>query len=77
MEVAHTGTGERHPSVQMHAAELIKFRDERQQIVFTLTTGERIQGSVRCFDDHAIHVVVQDQAGVTVFKHALAYYQIV
>lgn len=75
MEVAPTGTGDRHPTVQLHAAELIKYRDERRLLTFTLSSGEHVEGTVLWFDDSTIHVSGPDKAEMTVFKHAIAYYR--
>jgi RNA chaperone Hfq len=63
------------PVVLLHSAELIKFRDERRTIVFTLTGGEKIEGAIRWFDEMAIHITLADRNELTIFKHAILYYQ--
>lgn len=63
------------PTVLLHSAELIKFRDERRTIVFTLVGGDKIEGAIRWFDEVAIHVALADRSELTIFKHAILYYQ--
>ncbi|GAB4452720.1 MAG: hypothetical protein OHK0029_04160 [Armatimonadaceae bacterium] len=68
-------SSERQPAVQLHASELIKYRDERRTLRFTLIGGETLEGAVRWFDDAAIHVVLADRNEITLFKHAILFYQ--
>ncbi len=75
MDVAAVGSGDRYPQVQQHSSELIRFRDERRSLVFALQGGETIEGSVRWFDDHTIHIVTADRDELTVYKHAVLYYK--
>lgn len=76
MEISPSGGNERQPHVLLHAAELIKFRDERKTLQFTLTNGATIEGAVRWFDEHAIHVVTTaDRSELTLFKHAILFYR--
>jgi sRNA-binding regulator protein Hfq len=75
MELSAASSHDRPPQVQLHAAELIKFRDERRTLVFTLAGGEKLEGAVRWFDDSAIHIVLSDRNELTVFKHSILYYQ--
>jgi len=77
MEGGASSSHDRAPGVALHAAELIKFRDERKTLLFTLISGETIEGFVRWFDDTAIHVALggPDRAEATLFKHAIIRYQ--
>jgi sRNA-binding regulator protein Hfq len=75
MEVVPTGSNERPIHVAQHAAELIKFRDERKALVFHLTNGEQLEAAVRWFDDQAIHVVTAGREEITLFKHAIISYR--
>ena len=70
-------SGDRSAGIHTHSAELIRFRDERKTLFFTLTNGDKLEGFIRWFDDEAIHVVVsgQDRAEITLFKHAIIQYQ--
>ena len=61
-------------SILLHTAELIKFRDERKVLLFILTNGETIEGTIRWFDEQTIHLVAADRSEITVFKHALTQY---
>lgn len=62
-------------SVLLHTAELIKYRDERKSLKFTLTTGMELEGVIRWFDHEAIHLVAPDRTEITLFKHAIVLYQ--
>ena len=75
MESGTSTTSDRHPTVPLHAAELIKYRDERKTLQFTLVGGENVEGVIRWFDDEAIHIVGPERTEVTLFKHAVAYYR--
>ena len=68
---------DRAAGIHTHSAELIRFRDERKSLTFTLTNGETVEGFIRWFDDEAIHVVVSgaERSEVTLFKHAVIRYQ--
>lgn len=57
-------------------AELIKFRDERKLLTFTLLGGETREGAVRWFDDNAIHIVTPEREELTLFRHAILYYRL-
>ncbi len=78
MEGAAASSHDRAFEVQLHNAELIKFRDERKILTVVLTNGDTLEGFVRWFDDQAIHLVVggPERNGTTVFKHAIARYQV-
>jgi sRNA-binding regulator protein Hfq len=70
------GSGNEHPvHIPNHVQELIKFRDERKPLVFTLTNGEKLEGAVRWFDDAAIHIVTPERDEMTLFRHAILYYR--
>ncbi len=77
MEGAAASSRDRAFEVQLHNAELIKFRDERKILTIVLTGGETLEGFVRWFDDQAIHLVVggSERSETTVFKHAIVRYQ--
>jgi RNA chaperone Hfq len=75
MDVASVGSNERAPQVQRHNAEMIRFRDERRTLVFTLTNGTTLEGAVRWFDDEAVCVVDGNRDETTVFKHAIVHYR--
>ena len=75
MEMGSSGGNERIPQVQRHTAELIRARDERRALVFTLVNGNVLEGAVRWFDDDAVCIVNGDRDEITVFKHAILHYQ--
>lgn len=75
MEGASATSGDRLPTVLLHTAELIKYRDERRMLVFTLLHGEPVEGTIRWFDEEAIHLVDAERSEVTLFKHAIASYR--
>ena len=76
MEGGSSTSSDRPPVVLMHAAELIKYRDERKSLQFTLIGGEALEGVIRWFDEQTIHLVGPERTEVTVFKHAIAYYRV-
>jgi len=75
MEVVPTSSNERPIHVAQHAAELIKFRDERKTLVFLLTNGEHLEAAVRWFDEDTIHVVTAGREEITLFKHSIISYR--
>ncbi|HVK02147.1 MAG TPA: RNA chaperone Hfq [Armatimonadaceae bacterium] len=75
MDIVGSGGNERSGSVQRHSAEMIRYRDERKPLVFTLVNGATIEGAVRWFDDGAVCIVDADRDEVTVFKHAILHYR--
>ena len=75
MDVAAVGVNDRAPQVQRHNAEMIRFRDERKTLVFTLSNGTTLEGAVRWFDDGAVCIVDANRDEITVFKHAILFYQ--
>ena len=76
MEGAATSARDRAMPVLQHVGELIKFRDERKTLRFTLSNGEIVEGLVRWFDDEAVHVVTTNRDEITLFKHAVSYYSV-
>jgi sRNA-binding regulator protein Hfq len=76
MEGAPSGSGDRSRTVHLHTAELIKYRDERKSLLFTLIGGENLEGVIRWFDDEAIHIVGPERTEATLFKHAITYYRV-
>ena len=74
MEGAAASSRDRSVTVQQHVGELIKFRDERKTLRFTLTSGEPLEGVVRWFDDETMHIVTADRSEITLFKHAVLFY---
>ena len=76
MEGGSSTSSDRSPAVLQHTAELIKYRDERKTLQFTLVGGESLEGVIRWFDEEAIHIVGPERTEATVFKHAIAYYRV-
>ena len=78
MDLTARDSSDRMPSIHTHNAELIKFRDERKALVFTLTNGETLEGFVRWFDEETVHVVIAgtERAETTIFHHAVVRYQV-
>ena len=74
MEGAAASSRDRVMPVQQHVGELIKFRDERKTLRFTLISGDVVEGVVRWFDDNALHITLADRNEITLFKHAVSYY---
>lgn len=68
---------ERPDHISHSDAQLIRFRDERKTLVFTLVNGTQIEGAVRWFDHQTYHLVQADRTEMTVLKHAVLYYQTV
>ena len=75
MEYGSSTSDDRSPTIHLHTAELIKYRDERKALLFTLNGGENLEGVIRWFDDEAIHIVGPERTEMTLFKHAVAYYR--
>jgi len=75
MNIAPSGGNERFPTVKRSDAEMIRARDERRQLIFTLQNGTVIEGTVRWFDDDAICIADDNRDETTVFKHAIQYYK--
>ncbi len=75
MNIAPSGGNDRPPTVQRSDAEMIRARDERRTIVFTLTSGTTVEGVVRWYDDNTICIADESRDEVTVFKHAILHYK--
>lgn len=74
MEIGSSHSGDRHPNIQLHTAELIKYRDERKSVRFVLVGGETLQGVIRWFDDYVVHIADSERNEITLFKHAIVHY---
>jgi len=61
--------------ISAHEIELIKFRDNRTPLIFKLLGSGEIQGAIRWFDDRVIRVVRDDRTEITLYHHAIAYYE--
>ena len=75
MEMAVGTSRERPSAILQHIAELTRFRDDRKTLVFTLLSGEKVEGAIRWFDDEAIHLVTPEREEITLFKQAIATYR--
>jgi sRNA-binding regulator protein Hfq len=65
---------DRLPPVQLSSAAMIRHRDEKTTLAFTLINGQKLTGQVRWFDDTTIHVATNEGAEITMLKHAILYY---
>jgi RNA chaperone Hfq len=74
MELGASHSSDRSPHVKISSAEMIKFRDERKVLRFTLTNGQELEGAVRWFDEDAVHIVTGERDEMTVYKHAILYF---
>lgn len=74
MNIAPTGGNDRPPVVQRSDAEMIRARDERRTLSFTLTSGAVVEGVVRWYDDNTVCVADESRNEITVFKHAILHY---
>ena len=70
------GSHEREERISPREGEMIKYRDTRTQLTFQLLTGEIVEGSVRWYDSISCHVVRPDRTEITLFYHALSFYQV-
>lgn len=66
---------DRLPPVQLSSAAMIRHRDEKTTLAFTLINGQVLVGQARWFDDTTIHIATGDGTEITVLKHAVLYYQ--
>jgi len=71
MSFGTSGGNERPAPVKRSDSEMIRARDERRSMVFTLTDGSILEGVVRWFDDEAICIGDENREETTVFKHAI------
>ncbi len=75
MNIAPSGGGDRFPAVQRNEAEMIRARDERRAIEFTLVNGAVMEGIIRWYDDDTICIADENRSEVTVYKHAILYFR--
>ncbi|MBC8139831.1 MAG: RNA chaperone Hfq [Armatimonadetes bacterium] len=75
MNIAPSGGNDRPPTVQRSDAEMIRARDERRTLSFTLTSGTTVEGVVRWYDDYSICIADENRDEITVFKHAILHYK--
>lgn len=61
-------------SVSPREVELIRFRDGKVPVKFTLMTDEVVEGIVAWYDDLSVHIVKPDQSEVTVFFNVISMY---
>jgi len=69
------GTTRTDERISPREVELIKYRDNRTNIVVTLLSGETLEGAIRWYDDYALRLVQADRSEVTVYLRAVAYYR--
>jgi sRNA-binding regulator protein Hfq len=74
VEGAAASSNDRNPHVLLSTAELIRFRDDRKTLQFTMTSGPIIEGAIRWFDAEVIHIVTEDRNELTLLKHAILFY---
>jgi len=74
MEFGIDRSRDRTTTVLLSESELIRYRDERRVLTFTLTSGAVLEGAVRWFDAETIHLVDGDRDELTLFKHAIQHY---
>ena len=75
MNMAQSGGNERPPAVKRNESEMIRARDERRTLVFTLTNGTTVEGVVRWFDDDTICVADDSRDETVLMKHAVLFYK--
>jgi len=75
MNLAPTGGNERPPAVKRNESEMIRARDERRTLVFSLTNGTTVEGVVRWFDDYAVCIADDNRDEITLYKHAVLYFK--
>ena len=75
MNLAPNGGNDRMPTVKRGDSEMIRARDERRTLLFTLSNGTTVEGVVRWFDDDAIGITDENRDETTLFKHAVLYFK--
>jgi sRNA-binding regulator protein Hfq len=65
----------REERISPREVELIKYRDNRTDLIVTLVSGETLEGALRWYDEHALRLVQADRSEVTVYLHAVSYYR--
>jgi RNA chaperone Hfq len=76
MELGIDRSRERTATVLHSESEMIRYRDERRTLAFTLMSGLVIEGAVRWFDSMTIHIVDAERNEMTLFKHAIQHYRV-
>jgi sRNA-binding regulator protein Hfq len=66
---------DRYERIPLHEIELIKYRDNRTDLVIKLITGETLEGAIRWYDDVAIRLVQSDHSELTLCRSAITYYR--
>jgi sRNA-binding regulator protein Hfq len=67
---------DRMPPVSLSSSTMIRLRDEKKTLAFTLTNGQTLQGLVRWFDDGAYHIALDDRTEITLLRSAVLYYSV-
>lgn len=75
MDLGIDRSKDRAPVVLLSESEMIRYRDERRVLTFSLLSGGEIEGSVRWFDAATIHIVDSERNELTLFKHAIQHYR--
>ena len=60
--------------VSPREVELIRFRDAKYLIKFTLMTDEVIEGQVAWYDEISVHVVLPDKTELTIMNNVISTY---
>jgi len=60
--------------VSSREIELIRFRDGKVPVKFTLMTDEVIEGVIVWYDEISVHVVKSDEAEVTIMYNVISTY---
>jgi sRNA-binding regulator protein Hfq len=63
-------------TVSLSSSTMIRLRDEKKTLTFTLVNGQTLQGIIRWFDDGAYHVALDDRTEITLLRHAVLYYSV-
>ncbi len=71
MSFGSSGGNERPAPMKRSDSEMIRARDERRPMTFTLMDGNILEGVVRWFDDEAICIGNENRDEITVYKHAI------
>ncbi len=54
--------------------ELIRFRDGKVPVKFTLMTDETIEGIVLWYDEQSVHLLKPDQTEITLMNNVISMY---
>lgn len=74
-KLIHRSSSEVDGRISHREVELIKFRDNRTVLVFTLLSGETFLGAIRWYDDRALRIVQDDRSEVTIHLAVISYYR--